>query len=61
MFCDGGEGGWAAWPLVGHHRKEIQGKRAAGEMPVTGIIMSTRIHLSMDMCVFALPSQLNQD
>ncbi len=37
------------------------GEKAAGEMPVTGIIMSTRIHLSMDMCVFALPSLLNQD
>lgn len=57
VSCDCSEGRKAA--LEGD-----PGERAAGGtagVPVTGIILSARIHISMYMCVFALPSQLIRD
>lgn len=60
-FVIGGEGGWAGRPLIGQPSQEGDPGEKSSWRDVTGIIMSTRIHLSMDMCVCALPSLLNQD
>lgn len=45
------------WPSISWRITRGKEQLEASVMIVAGILMLTRIHISMDMCVFALPSQ----